>query len=35
MKQGHNRTVRPKKFCGEIVELVILIIVIALVRGYG
>jgi hypothetical protein len=35
MKQGNNRTVRPKKFCSEIVELVILIIVIALVRAYG
>ena len=35
MKPGNDRTVRPKKFCIEIVELVILIIVITLVRCYG
>jgi len=35
MKQSNNRTVRQKKFGSEIVELIILIIVIALVRGYG
>lgn len=35
MKQWNDRMVRQKKFCSEIVELIILVIVIALVRGYG
>lgn len=35
MKQSNNRTVRQKTFGREIVELIILVIVIALVRGYG
>jgi len=35
MKQSYNRTVSQKKFSSEIVELIILVIVIALVRGYG
>jgi hypothetical protein len=35
MKQWNSRMVRQKKFRSEIVELIILVIVIALVRGYG
>lgn len=35
MKPENDRTARLKKFCSEIVELVILIIVITLVRCYG
>jgi hypothetical protein len=35
MKQPNNRTVRQKKFSSEVFELIILVIVIALVRGYG
>ena len=35
MKQRNNRTVGPKKFWREIVELALLIVVIALVRSYG